>query len=101
MPDKHAASLITTSSMVQRASYIEREMDQEFSPPEYQRPNTLARCWMLGRLIQLPGAAKQSLLFEDEGSREADRRCNPTERCRRVYPRGPEGLDHRRLKHWE
>lgn len=47
VPDKHTVNLITTRSMVQRTSHIERVMNQELSLTPYQRENTLARCGCL------------------------------------------------------
>ena len=64
MPDKQSANLIATSSMVQRTSYIERVMDPELSLPACQRADTSAM-WMLERLLELPGTADESSVFED------------------------------------
>ena len=64
MPDKQSANLIVTSPMVHRTSYIERVMDPELSLPACQRADTSAM-WMLERLLELPGTADESSVFED------------------------------------
>ena len=64
MPDKQSANLIATSSMVQRTSYVERVTDPELSLPACQRADTSAM-WMLEHLLELPGTADESSLFED------------------------------------
>ena len=64
MPDKQSANLIATGSMVQRTSYLERAMDPELSLAACQTAdgNTL---WILGKLLDLPGAAEKSSFFVD------------------------------------
>lgn len=64
MPDKQSASLITTISMVQRTSCIERAVDPELSLTACQRADT-SGMWMLERLLGLPGRAGKSPFFQD------------------------------------
>ena len=80
MPDKQAANLMATGSMVQRTSYIERVMDPELSLPACLKIDGNAM-WMLEKLHDLPGAQQISWS------------CSPTNRRRQDWPRRPEDLD--------
>ena len=64
MPDKQSANLIAIGSMVQRTSYLERVMDPKLSLAACKKAdgNVL---WMLEKLLDLPGAAEESLFFAD------------------------------------
>ena len=63
MPDKQAANLVATSSMVQRTAYVERVMDPKLSLPACRRADNGAM-WMLENLLELPGTAGESSFFE-------------------------------------
>ena len=62
MPDKQAANLIVTGSMVQRTEYAERVMSPNLSLPACRRTDSGAM-WMLGNLLELPGSAEVSPFF--------------------------------------
>ena len=64
MPDKQAANLVATSSMVQRTAYVERVMDPKLSLPACRRADNGAM-WMLENLLELPGTADGSSFFEE------------------------------------
>ena len=53
MPDKQAANLIATGSMVQRTYNVERVMDPKLSLPACRRANN-GVMWMLENLLELP-----------------------------------------------
>ena len=63
-PDKQAANLIANGSMVQRTAYVERVMDPKLSLPAYRRTDNGAM-WMRENLMELPGTAEESSLFEE------------------------------------
>ena len=50
MPDKQAANLIATGSMVQRTAYVERVMDSKLSLPTCRRADNGAM-WTLENLL--------------------------------------------------
>ncbi|CAM9941134.1 unnamed protein product, partial [Laminaria digitata] len=61
MPDKQAANLIATGSMVQRTAYAERVMDPKLSLPACRRAdNDTGAMRMLENLLELPGTAEES-----------------------------------------
>ena len=64
MPDKQAAKLISTGSMVHRTAYVERVMDPKLSLPACRRADINAM-WMLENLLELPGTAEESSFFEE------------------------------------
>ena len=64
MPDKQAANLIATGSMVQRTAYIEGGMDPELSLPACLKADGTAM-WMLEKLLGLPGTAEETSFFEN------------------------------------
>ena len=65
MPDKQAANLIATGSMVvQQTAYIERMMGPTLSLPACRRANNGAM-WMLENLLEFPGTVEESSFFEE------------------------------------
>ena len=63
MPEKPAANLIATGSMVQRTAYVERVMDPKLSLPACRRADSGAM-WMLENPLELPGTAEESSFFK-------------------------------------
>ena len=63
MPDKRAAKLIATGSMVQRTGYVERVIDPKLSLPACRRADNGA-FWMLENLLELPATAEEPSFFE-------------------------------------
>ena len=64
MPDKQAANLIATGSMVQLTAYVERVMDPNLSLPACRRADNGAM-WMVENLLEFPGTAEVSSFFEE------------------------------------
>lgn len=54
LPFKQPANLIAASSIVLRASCIERVLDLELSLPACQKAATRNAMWVLDRLLELP-----------------------------------------------
>ena len=79
MPDKQAANLIATGSMAQRTAYFERLMDPKLSLPACRRADNGAM-WMLENLLELPGTAEESSLFE-EGCMAERLTLQPVTKC--------------------
>lgn len=64
MPDKQAASLTATGSLVQRTAYVERVMDTKLSLPACRRADNGAM-WMLEVFRERPGMAEKSSFLEE------------------------------------
>ena len=70
MPDKQAANLIATCSMVQRTANIERVMDPELSLPECLRADGNAM-WMLEKLLDLPRDNRRNVVLRERVPNES------------------------------
>ena len=62
MPDKQAANLIATGSMVQRTAYVERVIDPKLSLPACRRADYGAM-WVLENRPKLAETAEESSFF--------------------------------------
>ena len=76
--------------MVQRASYLERVMDPELSLAACQKADGNA-LWMLEKLLDLPGAAKEPSFFAD-GCPTNMLTLQPHQQAQASLSTGPEGF---------